>query len=177
MADTALQARIATLKAAIEKLSARHAKAMSRRSSSASPRIRELDANSELLDPNSPSYDPHYFPDVFTGQFFASVAALIVLSLAISAVYWIVAIGRFGRTVGGLAVGVRAIDVNGAVPGYGRATVRWAVPASTSLLGVIPFVGFFGPLLQLLIYLWILWDPQRQGLHDKAAGTYVILDR
>ena len=139
--------------------------------------VREIDANSGLLDPNSPTYDPDYLGTLFDGQFFASLALIAVVSLAISAAYWIVAIGRFGRTVGGLAVGVRAIDVNGALPGYGRATIRWAVPASTNLLGFIPFVGFVGALLQLLIYLWILWDPQRQGLHDKAAGTYVILDR
>jgi uncharacterized RDD family membrane protein YckC len=139
--------------------------------------IREIDANSERLDPNSPAYDPAYWTTLVDGQFFASLAVIGVLSLAISAAYWIVAIGRFGRTVGGLAVGVRAIDVNGSLPGYGRATVRWAVPASTNLIGLIPFVGFVGVLLQLLIYLWILWDPQRQGLHDKAAGTYVILDR
>ena len=23
-------------------------------------------------------------------------------------------------------------------------------------------------------YLWMLWDPQRQTWHDKAAGTYVV---
>ena len=30
------------------------------------------------------------------------------------------------------------------------------------------------PLGALLVYLWLLWDPLRQGLHDKAVGTVVI---
>jgi uncharacterized RDD family membrane protein YckC len=27
---------------------------------------------------------------------------------------------------------------------------------------------------QTLDYLWMLWDPQRQCLHDKAARTIVV---
>ncbi|HUE75473.1 MAG TPA: RDD family protein [Chloroflexota bacterium] len=23
-------------------------------------------------------------------------------------------------------------------------------------------------------YLWVIWDPNKQGWHDKIAGTYVI---
>ena len=54
-----------------------------------------------------------------------------------------------------------------------------AVPMNTSILrflvqlglGIIPFVGWALVLLDLL---WPLWDPQRQTLHDKAVGTFVI---
>jgi uncharacterized RDD family membrane protein YckC len=35
-------------------------------------------------------------------------------------------------------------------------------------LGFVPVVG------GALDLLWPLWDPQRQTLHDKAVGTFVI---
>jgi uncharacterized RDD family membrane protein YckC len=128
-----------------------------------------------VLDPESPAYDPDAFTDIFTSaDLWGSLAWIALLTLAIQAVYWIIAIGKYGRTVGGAAVGIRAVDANGAIPGYGRATIRFAVPAGASLFGLIPFVGLLGSILQLLIYLWMLWDPMRQGLHDKAAGTFVV---
>jgi uncharacterized RDD family membrane protein YckC len=53
------------------------------------------------------------------------------------------------------------------------------VPMNTSImrflvqvgLGIIPFVGLF---LQIANLLWPLWDVQKQTLHDKAVGTFVI---
>jgi uncharacterized RDD family membrane protein YckC len=135
--------------------------------------LQALDPNT--LDPQSPLYDPNALTDlIFDGNLWTTFIWIGVLSLLIQGVYWIVAIGSFGRTLGGAAVGIRAVDANGAIPGYGRASLRFAVPAGAQLIGFIPFVGFLGTLLQLLIYLWILWDPNRQGLHDKAAGTYVV---
>lgn len=131
------------------------------------------------LDPESPLYDPDAFTDavndiLLSSDLWGTFIWIGVLSLLIQGIYWIVAIGSFGRTIGGAAVGIRAVDADGAIPGYGRASLRFAVPAGAQLIGFIPFIGFLGTLLQLLIYLWMLWDPNKQGLHDKAAGTYVV---
>lgn len=138
--------------------------------------IDELEAlDPATLDPESPLYDPNALSDLFlTGDLWGTFILVGLLSLLIQGIYWIVAIGSFGRTLGGAAVGIRAVDATGAIPGYGRASLRFAVPAGAQLIGFIPFVGFLGSLLQLLIYLWMLWDPNKQGLHDKAAGTYVV---
>jgi uncharacterized RDD family membrane protein YckC len=138
--------------------------------------IDEVEAiDPETLDPESPLYDPNALTDLLlSGDWWGTVILIGVLSLLIQGVYWIVAIGSFGRTIGGAAVGIRAVDANGAIPGYGRASLRFAVPAGAQLIGIIPFIGILGSLLQLLIYLWMLWDPNKQGLHDKAAGTYVV---
>ena len=37
------------------------------------------------------------------------------------------------------------------------------------------FVGYATGLVQLLDFLWPLWDDKRQALHDKVAGTNVVL--
>ena len=42
------------------------------------------------------------------------------------------------------------------------------------LIGWIPIVGFLASLYTLLAGLSPLWDPRRQGFHDKVAHTNVI---
>lgn len=74
-----------------------------------------------------------------------------------------------GQTLGKMAVGIKVVQIEDeAKPSWGRAVIRWVVPALAS------FVPTVGSLLWLLIYLWIVWDPSRQGLHDKAARTVVL---
>jgi uncharacterized RDD family membrane protein YckC len=74
-----------------------------------------------------------------------------------------------GQTVGKMAVGIKVVlFADGSLPGWGPAITRWGLPA---VAGLLPWVGGLGV---LLIYLWMLWDPNRQGLHDKLAKTVVI---
>jgi uncharacterized RDD family membrane protein YckC len=62
----------------------------------------------------------------------------------------VVTAGNRSRITGGAAAGRAAI---------------YALPTA------IPFIG---GLFALLNELWLLWDPRRQCLHDKAAGTIVV---
>ncbi|GEM_PF-1351265 len=40
---------------------------------------------------------------------------------------------------------------------------------------ILRYLGYFISFLALGIgYLWIIWDPKKQGWHDKLAGTVVI---
>lgn|GEM_PF-784948 len=49
------------------------------------------------------------------------------------------------------------------------------VPTGTLVLRLLVQVGFgIIPFLPLLSILWPLWDEQRQALHDKAVGTFVV---
>ena len=49
------------------------------------------------------------------------------------------------------------------------------VPTGTLVLRLLVQMGFgLIPFLPLLSILWPLWDPQRQALHDKAVGTFVV---
>jgi len=77
--------------------------------------------------------------------------------------------GLWGRTLGKRALGTKVVSasdrskVSGGAAG-GRAAV-FALP---------PIVPLVGGLFALLNELWLLWDRQRQCLHDKAAKTVVV---
>jgi hypothetical protein len=113
-----------------------------------------------------------------------------MVSLAVAVIvgtYAVVLIGRWGKTVGQAAIGLLTIRMRDrAVPGYTVAAKRWAI------FGVISVVGAFVdatsgpesavpvlvlPWIQLLVYAWMLWDGNRQCLHDKFAGTIVVRTR
>ena len=67
-----------------------------------------------------------------------------------------------GQTVGMRAMGIRVIDAaTGGRVDYGRCVVRYLVAIVS---GLACFLG----------YLWMLWDPEKQTWHDKAAGTFVV---
>jgi uncharacterized RDD family membrane protein YckC len=70
-----------------------------------------------------------------------------------------------GQTVGKMAMGIQVVDTaTGRPPGWGLAFVRWLIPA---IMAIVPFLPF-------LDALWLLWDENRQCLHDKTASTLVI---
>mgnify|MGYP002654669949 FL=1 len=67
-------------------------------------------------------------------------------------------------TPGKMVLGLRIIDAEtGGTPTMGRLTLR--------------YVGYLVAALPLgLGYLWAIWDKQKQGWHDKMAGTVVVRD-
>jgi len=86
------------------------------------------------------------------------------VGFVVSAGYFTYFHGRTGQTPGNAVLGIRVVDVRdhpGQPIGYGRAFVRWLVSIASF------FVIFLG-------YLWMLWDPQKQTWHDKAAGSVPI---
>ena len=102
-----------------------------------------------------------------------------IISTALFAVYLVVLLGRSGQSVGNRAAGTLVVEEGGRPVNYWRAVVRWA---SQFVLGVPVLVAVLagGPLLvlaliPLLDYLWPLWDRRNQTLHDKMAGTYVLI--
>lgn len=97
---------------------------------------------------------------------------LILAAAAIGLLYEVVLIATRGQTVGKMATRIKVVRAdNGLVPGWSMSFFRWLVPAVFGILGsFIPFVG----LIALLVYASILWGKNRQGWHDKAAGTLVI---
>ena len=82
--------------------------------------------------------------------------------IAIILAYFIVPTGFFGRTAGKWVAGLRVVDAQGRVPG-----VAVAIPREV--------VGRWVAILAFTLGLaWIVFDKQRQGWHDKIAGTFVI---
>jgi uncharacterized RDD family membrane protein YckC len=61
-----------------------------------------------------------------------------------------------------MLVGVKVVNAQGDIPGLRRAALREILGKIIS--AIVLFLGF----------LWIAWDRQKQGWHDKIAGTYVV---
>jgi uncharacterized RDD family membrane protein YckC len=75
--------------------------------------------------------------------------------------YDVIMNGRFGATIGKMAIGARIVLWNGAPIGYSRAALRWVAAR------VSDFFFFAG-------YLIIAMRADKRGLHDLLAGTRVI---
>jgi len=100
---------------------------------------------------------------VFTSS--GSVVDAMFIAPLIWCVYEVVLIAVRGQTLGKMLVKVKVVRVDfGSVLGAGKSVGRW----------IIPFAGLVVPVITLLVYIWMLWDRNRQGLHDKAAGTVVV---
>jgi uncharacterized RDD family membrane protein YckC len=86
------------------------------------------------------------------------------LGFLIGLVYFTYFHGSTGQTPGNAALGIKVVDVRdnlGQPIGYGRAFIRW-------------LVSIVSAIVLLIGYLWMLWDPQKQTWHDKAAGSVPI---
>ncbi len=102
---------------------------------------------------------------------------------ALIAAYEIVSVALWGRTIGKLVAATRVVALeSGATPGLSRAVLRWAVPAIVSLGSLFQSDGLAGGLasmvsgvVTIVVYVGLLKEPLRQGVHDKVAGTVVVL--
>ena len=94
-------------------------------------------------------------------------------ALALTAlVYETLLVGFFGRTVGKIVMGTRIVRrVDGGRVSWWSALQRSLVPVVASS---VPQAGFvLGP----MVYVFAFFSPLRQGVHDRAAGTVVVMDR
>jgi uncharacterized RDD family membrane protein YckC len=125
-------------------------------------------------------------PAVFGGL----LALLPFQQLPIFDVLYSVGFIAAGATPGMHLLKVRVIDGAGNPPGVRRSTVRYIIPA----LSWLPWLVVFGSpdfffeygipamivlgsallVLGILDALWMIWDTQKQTLHDKLASTYVV---
>src|SRR3954466_6516374 len=84
------------------------------------------------------------------------------LGLLITIGYYTYFHGSTGQTPGDAALSIRIVDKDtGQSIGYGRAFIRWLVSVVSA---IVVFLG----------YLWMLWDPEKQCWHDKAANDVVV---
>ena len=108
----------------------------------------------------------------FTPDDTVTSKSLMVFNIAVTCVafvYETLMIALLGRTVGKIAFNTRVVRaLDGGRPVWYEASMRALVPLS---LGAVPRVGV---VLGALVYSLALWNPLRQGLHDKAAGTLVV---
>jgi uncharacterized RDD family membrane protein YckC len=93
----------------------------------------------------------------------AVVMALIgsVLVLVWSVGYLVYFWTTSGQTLGKKVMGVKVVTTDGELVGVGKAILRII---GYAISGIVFYLGF----------IWIIFDSEKQGWHDKIAGTYVI---
>ena len=108
------------------------------------------------------------------------VAVLAISLLPLLGDTWLTAWN--GTTPGKFVLGIRVVNVHGFAPGWRSSILRTLVMMWPVLLAYWP-----GPLGQLAVVITPAWflllvvsiarDPESQGLHDRVAGTRVVLGR
>lgn len=96
----------------------------------------------------------------YTGVFAIAYAALSLVSF----LYRPLCHATWGKTLGKFIFRLRVVTTEGGPIGLRKSFLRY--------LGYIISLLPFG-----LGVLWVVYDPQKQGWHDKMAGTYVIKER
>lgn len=100
---------------------------------------------------------------VITIPFYKSVGETMdTISGLLAVIYSVIAIANYQTTLGKNFFHLKVISKDGGKIGYGKAIVR----------------EFLGKILSSIVlslgYLWVIWDKEKQGWHDKIAGTYVV---
>ena len=93
----------------------------------------------------------------FTAMNAIGLILIIVWSIGYIIVFWSVK----GQTPGKMIMGIKIISTDGSSIGVGKAILRLI---GYAISGIVFYLGF----------LWIIWDKDKQGWHDKIAGTYVV---
>ena len=89
----------------------------------------------------------------------SAIYALVFLVVGVE--YFLYFWSTTGQTLGDRVVGVRIVREDGGTLSLGGAAIRY--------LGLI-----ISTLAIFLGLLWVIWDPKKQGWHDKMAGTVVV---
>jgi uncharacterized RDD family membrane protein YckC len=77
--------------------------------------------------------------------------------------------GLWGQTIGKRVMGTKVVTADTRSPISGHAACGRA-----AVYALVPAVPSVGGLFALINESWLLWDPRRQCLHDKAARTVVV---
>jgi len=101
---------------------------------------------------------------LYVGAFPFEVGGGVFAILVFWLYHWLF-IGLKGQTLGKMALGIKVVNAAGSVPGLGRAALR-EIPGKI-LSAIAVCLGF----------LWVIWDGQKQGWHDKIASTHVVKSR
>ncbi len=102
-----------------------------------------------------------YYEGGNLGAGFGLIAIGYLIGLFVPFVYLVLLISK-GQTLGNKVAGMKIVKADGSQPGFGAALVRTLVQFFLS--------GWF-----IIGYLWMLWDPEQQTLHDKIAKTYGVV--
>ena len=118
-----------------------------------------------------------YHRTLTSGKGSASHQAIVnLIATAIGLLYYAWPHARWGQTLGKRALNIRVVrSADGGPISKGQAASRYLFQAlfftAANLAAAIATpLSFIGS----LNFAWILWDPRRQALQDKAARTLVV---
>ena len=97
------------------------------------------------------------------GAVFSAVFVLFYLvAIVVGVGYWVYFWGTTGQTFGMRVLKLRVVDANTGGPiGISRALVRWLMTIVNS------WACYIG-------WIWVAFDPRKQGWHDKVANSVVL---
>ena len=103
-----------------------------------------------------------WFLAVFdSGNTLSFTNIFMVIGLLFSLIYFVGFWAKTGQTIGKSTLNIQVVGADGMPVSWGRSLARYV---GYIINVVVASIGF----------LWIVFDPKRQGWHDKIAGTYVI---
>ena len=88
--------------------------------------------------------------------------ALMLIELALGAVYEIFMVGKYGATLGKMACKIRVVTPTGAPISFGRALGRY-------------FAKILSQIICLIGFIIAAFDDEKRALHDRICDTRVIL--
>ncbi len=101
-----------------------------------------------------------------------------VITVAVFFLYQYLFLTRSGQTPGKMVVGISVRErARAGVPSSSAVMRRVGLASAIFLLQLVPFVSFLTSLARLMDLLWPAWDTDKQALHDKVAGTNVVVGK
>jgi uncharacterized RDD family membrane protein YckC len=94
------------------------------------------------------------------GGLFIFYAILVLATIGYYVYFWT---QRDGQTIMNKALGIKVVKTDGSPITTGTAIIRYIGYIINSIIFGLP-IGF----------IWAAFDSQKQGWHDKIAGTYVV---
>ena len=92
---------------------------------------------------------------------------MFIVTLGIGYVIWFIMVAQRGQTPGKQLAKEVCINKNGKPLSFWRMVLR-------EIIGQFLFALITGGIFGWLDELWALWDKDRQTLHDKMAGSWVV---
>jgi curved DNA-binding protein CbpA len=89
------------------------------------------------------------------------------------ALYLVPSTAFTGQTIGKRMRGVRAVKLDGSLPGWSGALTRYGVPLLVATL-LSPLLGPLSLAVVMIGMVGWISNPNRQGLHDRLAKTIVV---
>ena len=123
---------------------------------------------------SSANGEPVVMPDTATiaGKMVSYLWPYLVVSFVVLVAYQVIFLTQKGATPGKMVLGIRVrLRDRPGHPSVAVVLKRLIIP----VVAMIPLLSYITGIAALLDYLWPLWDENRQALHDKLAGTNVVL--